>query len=436
MSKVREVTAKAKAAMLEVKSNFRADEGTTGFPKIKSMFVNLWKSGKSGREALIVGAVAFALVAMCLVCTVSGKDRIQEIFELAEKSAARDGNVNFCGFFVGMSRHDHAALREYYHLGAKDWGCSYVGTVAGEKAIWRLFFSLNAVRNMVKGGDTIDELAKAASKHIGDLKRMVDFNTGEHWFERKTVEGTVVVLNDKGLVVKNEKAENKDPLETSAAKADRMAMVKKFESLIGPLLPGLINDMVAIPGKGCKMGKYEVTQAQWEALMEGNPSNFKNPDNPVDSVSWRDCREFMNRLNLLPAVKEAGLVFRLPSDTEWRDACRADSNGSYAEYCNLADGTQITKDTIGEVAWYSDNSGDKTHPVGQKKPNAYGLYDMLGNVSEWTGSPDDPPVTPIDRGGCYGIGKSDCKSSFGYGHGTDYKHKSIGFRLFATTKND
>ena len=213
-----------------------------------------------------------------------------------------------------------------------------------------------------------------------------------------------------------------------------MAKVHEFEVRLGAKLPELINNMVAIPGKNYKMGKYEVTQALWEALMENNPSNFKHPDNPVDGVSWRDCRDFMNRLNLLSAVKEAGLAFRLPSDTEWRDACRADSNGSYAEYCNLADGTQITKDTIGEVAWYSDNSGDKTHPVGQKKPNAYGLYDMLGNVSEWTGSTDDPDPIPIDRGGCYGIGKSDCNSSFGYNHGTDYKTKSIGFRLFATTK--
>lgn len=108
-----------------------------------------------------------------------------------------------------------------------------------------------------------------------------------------------------------------------------------------------------------------------------------NADSPVVFVSWNDCQQFLEKLNALPAVAESGLVFRLPSKSEWQYACRA---GAMEEYCLLADGTEITRETLGEVAWYKDNSGNNLHPVGQKTPNAFGLYDMLGNVWEWTQS--------------------------------------------------
>lgn len=142
----------------------------------------------------------------------------------------------------------------------------------------------------------------------------------------------------------------------------------------------IVKDMVSIPGKSFKMGKYEVTQAQWQAVMGENPSWFKGADNPVENVSWDDCKRFLKKLNALPSVKDSGLVFRLPTEKEWEYACRAGSTG---DYCRLADGTEITTNTLGEVAWYGDNCDDKTHPVGQKKPNAFGLYDMHGNVEEW-----------------------------------------------------
>ena len=142
----------------------------------------------------------------------------------------------------------------------------------------------------------------------------------------------------------------------------------------------IINNMVAIPGKNFKMGKYEVTQEQWEAVMGENPSDFKAPNNPVENVSWEDCKKFLEKLNSMPEAKKSGLTFRLPTEKAWEYACRAGSTG---DYCKLADGTEITKGTQGEVAWYEDNSGKKTHPVGQKKPNAFGLYDMHGNVWEW-----------------------------------------------------
>ena len=132
--------------------------------------------------------------------------------------------------------------------------------------------------------------------------------------------------------------------------------------------------------RGYWLGKYEVTQKQWCAIMGDNPSLYKGDDNPVEGVSWNDCKEFLEKLNARPEVKVSGLTFRLPTEAEWEYACRAGSTG---DYCKLADGTEITEDTLGEVAWYGGNSGRIPHFVGQKKSNAFGLYDMHGNVMEW-----------------------------------------------------
>ncbi len=113
------------------------------------------------------------------------------------------------------------------------------------------------------------------------------------------------------------------------------------------------------------MGKYEVTQEQWERVMGSNPSNFKGAKNPVEQVSWDDCQNFITKLK----EKVPGNQFSLPTEAQWEYACRA--------------GTATDPGNWDEVAWYSNNSGSKTHPAGEKKPNAWGLYDMHGNVWEW-----------------------------------------------------
>lgn len=141
------------------------------------------------------------------------------------------------------------------------------------------------------------------------------------------------------------------------------------------------NMVTIIPGKNYMMSKYEVTQAQWKYVMGDCQSLCRGKDRPVEMVTWDQCQVFIKRLNALPEVVEQCLVFRLPKDFEWEYACRAGATG---RFCKLADGTEITDGSLGDVAWYKGNSGDKTHPVGQKKPNALGLYDMLGNVAEWT----------------------------------------------------
>ena len=120
--------------------------------------------------------------------------------------------------------------------------------------------------------------------------------------------------------------------------------------------------------RGFYLGKYEVTQGQWQAVMGSNPSFFDEcgPDCPVEGVSWDDVQEFIRKLNA--AVGEER--YRLPTEAEWEYAARAGTSGD--RYGNLD-----------AIAWYDGNSGDRTHPVGRKAPNALGLHDMLGNVFEW-----------------------------------------------------
>jgi TonB family protein len=118
--------------------------------------------------------------------------------------------------------------------------------------------------------------------------------------------------------------------------------------------------------EGFWMGKYEVTQGQWKTIMGSNPANFKSGDNyPVDTVSWDNVQDYIRQLN-----SRTGERFRLPTEAEWEYACRAGTTGE--RYGNLD-----------EIGWYLDNAGKETHPVGQKLPNAFGLYDILGNVIEW-----------------------------------------------------
>ena len=221
----------------------------------------------------------------------------------------------------------------------------------------------------------------------------------------------------------------------------------------------LIADMVQIPGQDFRMGKYEVTQAQWEAVMGGNPSRYKGADHPVECVSWDDCQAFLEKLNAHPAARASGLVFRLPTEEEWENACRA---GSTNAYCRLADGTEITEATLGRVAWYNENlstrprwlarflafaerlvdrvrevdwSETKSHkPVGRKEPNAWGLHDMHGNVWEWT-EPADGEFR-VYRGGSWFCSARHGESSNRDRYSPSYRDDDLGFRLCASGRAD
>ena len=217
----------------------------------------------------------------------------------------------------------------------------------------------------------------------------------------------------------------------------------------------LVAEMVPIPGRDYRMGKYEVTQAQWEAVMGENPSYFKGADHPVENVSWYDCQAFLEKLNAHPAARASGLVFRLPTEEEWETACRA---GSTNAYCRLADGTEITEATLGRVAWFDENLSTRPHwlsrfldfaerivdrvhevdwsetlshkPVGRKEPNAWGLHDLHGNVWEWTETADGE--YRVFHGGGWLDSARSCWSSIRIRFSPSNRNFNLGFRLCAT----
>ena len=180
------------------------------------------------------------------------------------------------------------------------------------------------------------------------------------------------------------------------------------------------------------IGKYEVTQEEWSAVMGNNPSNFKGTNNPVENVSWNDCQEFIKKLNKL-----TGMKFRLPTEAEWECAARGGNKSRGYKYSG--------SNNIGGVAWYDGNSSRATHPVGTKRANELGLYDMSGNVWEWcsdwysrsyySSSPSTNPTglstgsLRVYRGGSWFSIAHSCRVSCRNYGSPDYCGYSIGVRL-------
>lgn len=179
-----------------------------------------------------------------------------------------------------------------------------------------------------------------------------------------------------------------------------------------------------------------VTQEQWKMVMGDNPSRFKGAgeDCPVERVSWDDAQRFIEKLKETEGVRE----YRLPTEAEWEYACRAGMTTEFSFGDNAKE--------LGEYAWYIDNSKDKTHPVGQKKPNQWGLYDMHGNVWEWieddwhdsyNGAPNDGHAWidqprgafRVFRGGCWDDVAQFCRSALRSFHSPDSRNGFVGFRL-------
>jgi formylglycine-generating enzyme required for sulfatase activity len=189
--------------------------------------------------------------------------------------------------------------------------------------------------------------------------------------------------------------------------------------------------------KGFYMGRYEVTQGQWQKVMGNNPSYLKDcgENCPVDEVSFNDVQEFIKKLN----AQNDGYTYHLPSEAEWEYACRAGTTGDYAG-------------DLDAIGWYQKNSDNKTHPVGQKKPNAWGLYDMHGGVAEWTmdtnhysydGAPTDgsawmggtDPEERVVRGGSSYEDADSARSANRGRYSTDERNFRVGFRVVAVAQS-
>lgn len=200
---------------------------------------------------------------------------------------------------------------------------------------------------------------------------------------------------------------------------DARAAQDKVYALEAKAEKSAVPAMVSIPGRNYEMGKYLVTQGQWKAVMGNNPSYFSNCGNncPVEQVSWNDAQEFIQKLNA-----KTGEQYRLPSEAEWEYACYG---GSQTEYCGSND--------INAVAWYDKNSGDTTHPAGRKQPNAFGLYDMSGNVSEWVdGCYNSDCRWRVLRGGSWGNSTGSLRAAYrDYG---DYGYRGSSLRGFRVAR--
>jgi formylglycine-generating enzyme required for sulfatase activity len=181
--------------------------------------------------------------------------------------------------------------------------------------------------------------------------------------------------------------------------------------------------------QGFWMGQTQVTQAQWQAVMGNNPSYFQGESRPVERVSWHDAQEFISKINASFILSD-GMQMTLPTEAQWEYAARAGETGPYSG------------GTLDEVAWYGENSGDVTHPVGMKKPNTWGLHDVHGNVWEWCadwykselkGGTDPQGATSggyrVRRGGSWCNSAGYCRVAFrAYGYPSDPSN-ILGFRV-------
>ena len=199
--------------------------------------------------------------------------------------------------------------------------------------------------------------------------------------------------------------------------------------------------------KGYWLGKYEVTQAQYEAVMGTNPSYFKGADLPVEKLSWYDAKDFCTKLTAKEKAAgrlPEGYEYTLPTEAQWEYACRAGTTTALNSGKNLSDEADEEEcPEMDEVGWYYYNSDEMTHPAGQKQPNAWGLYDMHGNVFEWCldwygdypASPVTDPTGPttgdyrVLRGGSWYFYASSCRSAYRYeGRLVNY-NDNYGFRV-------
>ena len=251
------------------------------------------------------------------------------------------------------------------------------------------------------------------------------------------------IHTSKVLALPHHKAGEECEIKLTSGVSIVMCWIPPGDFLMGSSIyeEGSYNDETQHPVKltqGFWLAKTPITQAQWQAVMTSNPSDFKGKYLPVDCVTWDDiCGNelepsgFLVKLNNLITTRWR---FFLPSEAQWEYACRAGETEPFA-----AD--------VDKMAWYVANSGEKTHPVAQKYPNAWGLHDMHGNVWEWcsdwfeyhnVNAETDPAGPPtgrdrVLRGGSWGCSAGRCRAASRIGSPPDYSYFSNGFRIACTS---
>ena len=250
------------------------------------------------------------------------------------------------------------------------------------------------------------------------------------------------------LLIFAEHLQAQAPKEITNSIGMKLVLIHKGTFMMGSPIEeeGAINDekqhQVTI-SKDYYLGATEVTQGQYEKVMGTNPSEFqkrviRKSDSsmyPVEQVSWENAVEFCKKLSALPEENKAGRMYRLPTEAQWEYACRADGKMAYSFGESLK--------SLGDYAWFGGNSNDQTHPVGEKKPNAWGLYDMHGNVWEWCSDWYDeyPKGTISDttgpkegsgrvrRGGSWFGGAAFCRSASRTWIIPSHRNYDLGFRV-------
>ena len=225
----------------------------------------------------------------------------------------------------------------------------------------------------------------------------------------------------------------------------KLRLIPAGEFMMGSPEDGMAPQHKVRITKSFYVGVYEVTQAEYEKLMGENPSRFSKggggaeevsgedtSSHPVENVRWEDAVAFCERLSA-----EEGKTYRLPTEAEWEYACRAGSTTRYS----FGD----DEESLGEYVWHTGNSDDKPHSVGKKKPNAWGLHDMHGNVWEWcadwyglyaseeVSDPSGPETgtSRVSRGGCWGSAAETCRAAFRIGSEPWNRDDDLGFRVAA-----
>ena len=336
---------------------------------------------------------------------------------------------------------------------------------------------------LIKVGLGVQGAKFPSTEVVGDVK----FDTGEYWVyvvdgtkklkvmhnnyaplyidfsnypEQRLEGGRTYVLILVGVNSGNaDKADQAESLSSSSAASNALSSDNKssaFANVLPITVNGITFNMIKVDGGTFTMGatpeqenphqfeepthqvtlssyyigETEVTQELWKAVMGNKPSNFKGDNLPVENVSWEDSQTFIGKLNDL-----TGKRFRLPTEAEWEYAARGGKRSNHTQYSGSSN--------IDDVAWYSGNSGSKTHPVKTKKPNEFGLYDMSGNVNEWcqdwygsySSNAQTNPTGPdsgsyrVFRGGTWSIFGWFCRSSFRGNSSPGYRGYGLGFRL-------